>query len=74
MDPEKLPSAVVCYADTTIALPILTAYALSRRAPRSLKRLYDHRGAAYQALVDAYRAARRWRDERGEAAEGVLRE
>ena len=73
VDPDKLPSAVVCYVDTTIALPILSAYALSRRAPRPLKRLYDQRGAAYQALVDAYRAARRWRDERGEAAEDVLR-
>ena len=74
VDPEKLPSAVVCYVDTTVALPILSAYALSRRAPRPLKRLYDRRTAAYQALVDAYRAARKWRDERGEAAESVLRE
>ena len=74
VDPDKLPSAVVCYADTTLALPILTAYALARRAPRSLKRLYDKRGPAYQALVDAYRAAREWRDERGEAAEDVLHE
>jgi len=74
VDPEKLPSAVVCYVDTTVALPILSAYALSRRAPRPLKRLYDRRSAAYQALVDAYRAARKWRDERGEAAESVLGE
>jgi len=74
VDPEKLPSAVVCYADTTIALPLLSAYALARRAPRPLKRLYDQRGAAYQALVDAYRAAREWRDERGEAASGILHE
>jgi len=72
VDPDKLPSAVVCYTDTTIALPILSAYALARRAPRSLKRLYDQRTVAYQTLVDAYRAARQWRDERGETAEGSL--
>ena len=35
VDPEKLPDTVVCYADTTIALPILTAYALATHAPGS---------------------------------------
>jgi len=25
VDPTKLPDAVVCYTDTTIAMPILTA-------------------------------------------------
>jgi deoxyhypusine synthase len=72
VDPAKLPAAVVCYTDTTIALPLLTAYALARRPRRNLKRLYDQRGAAYQALVDAYRAAREWRDERGKAAEAII--
>ncbi|PYJ06680.1 MAG: deoxyhypusine synthase, partial [Verrucomicrobia bacterium] len=41
VDPTKLPDAVVCYTDTTIAMPILTHYALSRRKPRKLRRLYD---------------------------------
>ncbi len=40
VDPDRLPDAVVCYLDTTVALPILTAYAVSRHAPRSQKRLY----------------------------------
>ena len=56
IDPEKLPDAIVCYTDSTIALPLLTAYALARSAPRPLKRLYDRREAMYQALTDAYRA------------------
>src|SRR2546423_10210661 len=43
VDPDRLPDAVVCYTDTTIAMPILTSYALARRKPRQLKRLYDHR-------------------------------
>ena len=41
VDPLQLPDAVVCYLDSTVAFPILTHYALSRRNPRKLKRLYD---------------------------------
>ena len=43
VDPEKLPHSVVVYADTTIAAPLLAAYALARQEPRSLRRLYDRR-------------------------------
>ena len=45
VDPDKLPDSVVCYTDSTIALPLLTAYVLSRVKPRKLKRLYDRRDA-----------------------------
>ncbi len=41
VDPRKLPDAVVCYLDSTVALPLLTHYALARHKPRPLKRLYD---------------------------------
>ena len=44
IDPDRLPDAVVCYLDSTIALPIITSYALAKRKPRKLKRLYDKRG------------------------------
>jgi deoxyhypusine synthase len=54
VDPSRLPDAVVCYSDTTIALPLLTAYALDRRAPRRLARLYDRREELYDRLVQAY--------------------
>src|SRR3954469_16032903 len=43
VDPNTLPDCVVCYTDSTIALPLLTAYMLSRKKQRRLKRLYDHR-------------------------------
>jgi deoxyhypusine synthase len=43
VDPAQLPDTVVCYTDATIALPIMAAYALSRRKPRPLRRLYDRR-------------------------------
>jgi deoxyhypusine synthase len=50
VDPDKLPSSVVCYVDTTIALPILTSYALAKRKPRKLKRLYERREESMQQL------------------------
>ena len=70
VDPDKLPDAVVCYTDSTIALPILAAYALSRRKPRKLKRLYDRRPQLLQQLETAYREARKSRDARAVAARG----
>jgi deoxyhypusine synthase len=54
VDPDKLPDSVTCYTDTTIALPLLTAYALARKPPRPLKRLYDRRESDYEALKSAY--------------------
>jgi len=43
IDPDQLPGAVVCYTDSTIALPLLTAYALANRKPRKLRRLMEKR-------------------------------
>lgn len=54
VDPEMLPDSVTCYADSTIVLPLLTAYALARHAPRPLRRLYDRREAMYEALRAEY--------------------
>jgi len=54
VDPDRLPDAVVCYTDTTIAMPILTQYALAKRKPRKSKRLYDQRGAMIKALTKEY--------------------
>jgi deoxyhypusine synthase len=54
VDPTKLPDAVVCYTDTTIAMPILTHYALARHKPRKLKRLYDQLPKIMKALTKEY--------------------
>ena len=54
VDPETLPDCVVCYTDSTIALPLLTAYALSKVAPRKPKRLYDRRDAMLETLRAIY--------------------
>jgi deoxyhypusine synthase len=54
IDPSNLPDCVVAYVDTTVALPLLTAYCLSRTAPRPLKRLYGRRDELLQKLTDKY--------------------
>jgi deoxyhypusine synthase len=59
IDPEQLPSAVVVYTDTTIALPLLTAYALANREARPLKRLYDRREETLERLRQDYLARER---------------
>jgi deoxyhypusine synthase len=64
VDPDRLPDAVVCYTDSTIALPLLTAYALTRREPREPKRLYRRRDEMMQRLRDEYA-----RSERNEAVQ-----
>ena len=56
VDPERLPDTVVCYTDSTIALPILTAYALTRRKPRPLRRLYDRREELVARLASDFAA------------------
>jgi len=54
VDPDRLPDAVVCYTDTTIAMPILTHYALARHGRRKLRRLYDQRAPMIKALTREY--------------------
>ena len=56
VDPDKLPDAVVCYTDTTIALPLLTAYALARHQPREPKRLFGRREELLSRLEAEYEA------------------
>jgi deoxyhypusine synthase len=57
IDPDKLPDAVVCYLDSTIALPVLTSYALGKKKPRKLKRLYEKRGMLMDRLRSEFAAA-----------------
>src|SRR4029078_4328453 len=49
-DPEDLPDCLVSYCDSTITLPLITAYALSRAKPRKLKRLYRQRDAMLEEI------------------------
>src|SRR4051794_1930205 len=66
IDPDQLPGTVVVYTDSSIGLPLLTAYARERRQSRPLKRLYSRRAAMMDRLVSEYRAALGSRDQRAE--------
>ena len=59
VDPDRLPDAVVCYLDSTVALPIITAYALAQHEARKPKRLYDRRGEFMDLLLTEYRKSKR---------------
>jgi deoxyhypusine synthase len=59
VDPERLPDAVVCYVDSTVALPLITAYALTRHEPREPKRLYDRREEFMKLLLSEYKKSKR---------------
>ena len=53
VDPDKLPDAVVCYLDSTVALPLLTAYALAKHKARKPKRLYARRDELLKGMKAA---------------------
>jgi len=60
VDPAQLPDAIVCYLDSTVALPLITHYALANHKPRKLKRLYDRLPALTENLIREYHAHNRW--------------
>jgi deoxyhypusine synthase len=59
VDPDRLPDAVVCYLDSTVALPLITAYALTRHEPREPKRLYEKRDEFMNLLQAEYKKSKR---------------
>src|SRR6266581_2368707 len=59
IDPDKLPDSIVSYLDSTVALPIITAYALAKHRPRPPRRLYDRREEFMQLLLKEYRKSKR---------------
>ncbi len=63
VDPDKLPDSVTCYVDSTIALPLLTAYALTRCAQRPPKRLFDRLTELTRRLEESYAQTRAQRAE-----------
>jgi deoxyhypusine synthase len=54
VDPRMLPDTVTCYLDSTVALPLITAYALAKRAPRPPRRLMDQIDESTANLKSAY--------------------
>jgi deoxyhypusine synthase len=69
IDPDRLPDAVVCYLDSTVALPILAAYALDQHAPRTPRRLFDRRDEMMARITAEYE-----KSERNESSQETARE
>src|SRR5436305_3423532 len=59
--PDQLKSTVVIYGDSTISLPLLTAYAVSKARPRPRRELFIKRGELLKELKSAYNAAKELR-------------
>jgi deoxyhypusine synthase len=58
VDPAMLPDTVTCYVDSTVVLPLLTAYALATRPARPLRRLMDRLPDLMKGLHGEYLAKR----------------
>jgi deoxyhypusine synthase len=58
INPDALPDTVVCYLDSTVGLPILTAYALASHPARTPRRLYERLRHLLDALRQEYLAKR----------------
>jgi deoxyhypusine synthase len=74
VDPDRLPDAVVCYTDSTIAMPLMTAYALSRHEARQPKRLFARRAAMLEKLTAEYEASARNEAARDRGMQGSMLE
>src|SRR5690349_15221284 len=59
--PDQLNSTVVIYGDSTIALPLLTAYAVSKAHPRPRQELFAKREKLLAELEQAYLAGKEMR-------------
>jgi deoxyhypusine synthase len=56
--PDQLGSTVVIYGDSTIALPLITAYAVTKAKPRPRKELFAMREKLLKELKEAYIAGK----------------
>jgi deoxyhypusine synthase len=63
VDPDKLPDSVTCYIDSTAALPLLTAYALTRHEKRPPKRLFERLPELIHRLEAGYAQTRARRND-----------
>src|SRR5579859_4072852 len=59
--PDQLSSTVVIYGDSTISLPLLTAYAVSKAKPRPRRELFSRRENLIKELKLAYESGKQAR-------------
>jgi deoxyhypusine synthase len=55
IDPEKLPDTVVCYIDSTVAMPLIASYVMAKCKPRKPRKLFKRLPQMVSALRDEYR-------------------
>lgn len=55
--PGQLQDTVVVYGDSTISLPLLTSYAVTKAVPRPRRGLFSRRESLLNELKEAYRSA-----------------
>jgi deoxyhypusine synthase len=58
VDPKQLPDTVTCYLDSTVALPLITGYALATHEPRPQRRLMHRLEEITRQLEKEYGAKR----------------
>ncbi len=56
LDADKVQDCVICYQDTSLVLPLMTAYILAVAQRKEHKRLYDKRGELHEHLKTGYAA------------------
>jgi deoxyhypusine synthase len=54
IDPKEVEKSVIVYTDSTIALPLITAYVMQNTRPKKLKRLYDRKDELIKKLKKSY--------------------
>ena len=70
IDPSQLPNTVVCYADTTLVMPLLAVYALARAKRREPKRLYHQLPQLVEKLRVEHRRTTLYKDRWGSGGDG----
>jgi deoxyhypusine synthase len=61
IDPEKLPDTVVCYIDSTVAMPLMASYVLAKCKPRKPRRLVKRLPDLVTSLRNEYRQTEMYR-------------
>jgi len=54
IDPKEVEKSVIVYTDSTIALPLITAYVMQNTSPKKLKRFYDRKDELMEKLKKSY--------------------
>ncbi len=70
IDPDKLQSTVVCYVDSTIALPIMASYVQAKCKPRKPRRLFQRLPEMVESLRTEYRQTAMYERYWGKPAKG----